>query len=149
MRGFPFLNLLIALILSGAVLLPLVWRSTRGTSAPVAVRDEETAPAENTVPAHVSLRFVHAPSKVRLTAGSTVLREWATPEGALLLEDTLPLPLSEERTEFGLKIEWPPGTTDPTNVVLEMEPERRESRKAVYWSSGGVVDEIDSFTWKP
>lgn len=149
MRGFPFLNLIIALVLSGAVLLPLVWRSTRVLAAPVVVpadQPEESAPQ---VPTHLSLRFVHAPAKVRLTAGESLLREWTEPNGSLLLEDSVSLAITAGRAEFSLQIEWPAGTTDPTNVVVEIEPEKRESRKDIYWSSGGIVDEIVTFSWKP
>ena len=148
MRGFPFLNLLIALLISG-VLLPFVWQSTRdrtggkreaAVSAPV--------PAEAGVPSHLSLRFVHSPAKVKVTAGDTVVKEWTAPNGALQLEDSVTLPLHSERLELGLQIEWPAGTTDPTNVVLEVEPEKHESRRDVVWSSGGTVDDIVVLSWK-
>ena len=148
MRGFPFLNLVIALLLSGAVLLPLVWRST-GESA-VTGPASETRPeaAAIGVPSHLSLRFVHAPAKVKVMAGETVIREWGSPDAALQLEDSVTLPLNGERLELGLQIEWPAGTTDPTNVVVEVEPERHEARKEVVWSSGGTVDDIVVLSWK-
>ena len=149
MRGFPFLNLLIALLVSGAVLLPLVWRSTRVADAQVMVHDDPPAESGDKIPSHVSLRFVHAPAKVRLAAGEKLLHEWAVPNGSLLLEETVPLSITNDRAEFSLHIEWPAGTTDPTNVVVEIEPEKRESRKDIYWSSGGTVDEIVTFSWKP
>src|SRR5436190_21268335 len=127
MRGFPFLNLLIALVLSGAVLLPLVWRSTRVAAPPVPPAESQSAEVQNKTSCHISLRFVHAPAKVRLAAGETVLREWPSPNGSLLLEDTISLDLTGNRAEFSLQIEWSAGTTDPTNVVVEVEPEKRES----------------------
>lgn len=146
MRGFPFLNLLIALVVSGAVLLPLVWRATRVNAAPALTVAEDAVPAGR-VPSHVSLRFVHAPAKVRLTAGDVLLHEWTAP-GSALLEESVALPLSDDRTEFNVQIEWPAGTPE-TNVVLQVEPEGREARKEVVWSSGGAADELITLTWKP
>jgi hypothetical protein len=149
MRGFPFLNLFIALALSGAVLLPLVWRSTRAVASPGLTPNDAPAPSPDKVPSRVSLRFVHAPSKVRLTAGDTVLHEWTAPGGALQLEETAALPVTADRAEFGLQIEWPAGTTDPTNVIVRVEPEKFESWEKAFWSSDGTVDEIVDFACKP
>ena len=147
MRGYPFLNLLIALIVSGAVLLPLVWRATRVNAAPAPAAMEDAAPAGR-VPSHLSLRFVHAPAKVVLTTGDAVLHEWTAPGDTRLLEESVALPLSDDRAEFRVQITWPAGTPE-TNVVLQVEPDGREVRKEIVWSSGGAADQFITLTWKP
>ena len=147
MRGFPFLNLLLALLVSGAVVWPLVWRSTQVPAAPAAAREAEIAPAPGRVASFVSLRFVHAPVRVVMKTGESVLHEWPAP-GGLLLEDTVSVPLSDDRTEFSLQIEWPAGTPD-TVAELKVEPEGRESRSTNVWGREGKADELITLNWKP
>lgn len=148
MRGFPLLNLLIALLLSGAVLLPLVYRATR--IAPLADQAESPAAKENdggAVSSHISLRFVHAPAGVRLKNGEAVLHEWASPGGARLLEDTVALPFSDNRAEFTVQITWLPGTPE-TNVEITVEPDGKASRHVNVWSNAGAADELVTLTWE-
>ncbi len=148
MRGFPFLNLLIALAMSGGVFFPLVWRQTHITAAPVAAAGPETADAEETLSAHVSLRFVHTPGRVRLANGDRALQEWKAPE-SLLLEETVALPRSGDRISFELQIEWPAGTPEANNVVVQIEPRGFQKWKDVFFSSSGAVDEIIEFDLRP
>jgi len=149
MRGFPFLNLLIALVVSGVVVWPLVWRSTQ-TAAIVAapVPDAPEGGKEAGVPARVSLRFVHAPASVKLMADGKALHEWTAPAGATVLEESVKLPMEEERTELTVQITWPAGT--PKSVAeLKVEPDGREPRVANVWGADGAADELITLTWKP
>lgn len=148
MRGFPLLNLIIALLLSGAVLLPLVNRATRIDAAQVAAAKPSPAAdaVAQSVPARVSLRFVHAPAQVTVSADGKVLLSY-TGSAELAFEETVPLPLSENRIELTAVITWPPGTPDSV-AELTVEPEGLESRTANIWSSNAAADELVSFSWK-
>jgi hypothetical protein len=149
MRGFPFLNLLIALVLSGAVLWPLVWRSTqREAKAKALEPDAPVVKPEPGEPARVALRFVHAPSSVKLMADGRALHEWTAPAGELVLEESVTLPLAEERVELTVQITWPAGTPE-TVAELQVEPDGREKRRANVWSADGAADELIALTWKP
>lgn len=149
MRGFPFLNLLIALVLSLAVLWPLVWRYTRteekAESLEAAAPLVEPEPGE---PARVSLRFVHAPLAVKLMADGQTLHEWTALAGALVLEESVTLPLVEDRVEIMVQITWPAGTPE-TVAELQVEPDGREKKRANVWSVDGAADELIALTWKP
>jgi hypothetical protein len=153
MRGFPLLNLLLALLLSGAALLPLVRRATHTVqpdagTAPVA---ELPADGPRSVNSYVSLEFVDTPQSVRLASGGKVLREWpSAPNSAPLknlLEDNVPLPLDEYCAELDVQVQWPAGTRK-TNVELRLEPDGLPARKATVWSSGGRAEELITLSWK-
>ncbi len=148
MRGFPLLNLILCLLLSGAVLLPMVYRSTRepGMVAHVPVPDAGPVLATPVVPARVMLRFVHAPVQVRLFAGETPLHEWKPAKPDTELEAEVNLPLSEGRSEFTVKIEWPAGTPN-TMAELRVEPDGLATRTANIWGEGSA-DEVVALTWK-
>jgi hypothetical protein len=148
MRGFPMLNLFIALLLSGGVVFPLVWRQTHSSTPAAAARAPEPKGVELKVPAHVSLRFVHPPAKVKLTGGGAMLHEWNAPSG-LLLEESVLLPLSDNRVAAGLEIEWPAGTPAANNVVVSIEPQGAQSWKDTFFSDAGAVDEIIEFDLRP
>ncbi len=148
MRGFPLLNLLLALFLSGAVLLPLVYRATRVVPATAVETARTEAPAAaDGIASHVSLQFVHAPVSVRLKNGGVVLKEWPDAGGALLLEDTMKLPINEHRSEFTVEITWPAGTPK-TMVEITMEPAGLAAQQANVWSSGDTADELVTLTWE-
>ncbi len=147
MRGFPFLNLLIALLLSGAVMLPLVYRATQKAPALAPVEYPAAAAAGGNVSSHVSLRFVHAPVSVRLRNGEVVLHEWTSPAGVRLLEESVAMPFNDSRAEFTAQITWPSGTPD-TMVEIKVEPDGKPSRSANVWSSGPAADELVSLTWE-
>lgn len=147
MRGFPFLNLVLALLLSGVVLLPLVYRATRSAAMAVEPGRPAAADPDGRISSHVSLHFVHAPVTVRLKDGAAVLHEWAAPGGARLLEDTVVLPFSDNRTEITVQITWPAGTPE-TNVEIRVEPDGKASRKDNVWSSGAAADELVTLTWE-
>lgn len=147
MRGFPLLNLIAALLVSGLVILPLVHRATRVAARP----RPAAAPAPDataSVNAHFSLRFVHAPGSITLSAGDRPLAT-LRPSGpeTLIFSGTLPLPLTENRTEIQVDIRWPEGTPD-TVAELLIEPDGREARSANIWSSGPVAGELVTFSWK-
>jgi len=146
MRGFPFLNLLIALLLSGAVMLPLVYRATRKAPA-VEHLDSPAAEPGSTVSSHVSLRFVHAPVSVRLKNGEAVLHEWTSPIGGRLLEETVAMPFHDSRAEFTVQITWPAGTPE-TMVEIKVEPDGKGARSVNVWSSGAATDELVTLTWE-
>lgn len=148
MRGFPLLNLLLALFLSGAVLLPLVFRATRvvPVAAVETARPEAPGAAEG-ISSYVSLRFVHAPVSVRLMNGGDVLKEWADAGGALLLDDTMQLPFNERRSEFTVAVTWPAGTP-MTMVEITLEPDGLAARKVNVWSEGAAADELVTLTWE-
>jgi len=148
MRGFPVLNLLLTLLLSGAVLLPLVWRHTRVAAAGSAPEAPDTVDAAARVPAHVSLRFVHPPARVRLTDGDAVLHEWNAPQ-SLTLEESASLPCTDRRVNFGLQIAWPAGTPEANNVVLRVEPRGFQAWNDAIFSDAGAVDEIIEFNCQP
>ena len=84
---------------------------------------------------------------VRLGNGGVVLKEWPDAGGALLLEDTMKLPINEHRSEFTVEITWPAGTPK-TNVVITLEPDGLAARQAVVWSSGDTADELVALTWE-
>ena len=153
MRGFPLLNLIIALLISGAVLLPLVNRATRITAANTplnATQPVATAQQEETVTTHVSMRFVHAPARITVTAGGKALISHAAgTDSELAFEDTIPMPVTENRTrtELNVTITWPPGTPDSV-AELKIEPEAMEARSANVWGSGAAADEWITFSWK-
>ena len=149
MRGFPLLNLLIALLFSGAVLWPLVHQSTAGTgrsTAPAPAPQNDAAPAATTS-ARISIRLVHLAATVRLIDGNAVLHEWKPSPQELQLEESVRIPMNEQRTEFTVQINWPAGTPD-TVAELRVEPDGLAARLTNLWSSGGSVDEVVSLTWK-
>jgi hypothetical protein len=147
MRGFPFFNLIICLLLCGGVLLPLVYRATQVTAAAAPVPEPVAAAAPGgSVPAHVSLRFVHAPVSARLKAGDKVLHEWKPDQPDTELDEDVILPLTEGRSEFTVQIAWPAGT--PATVAeLRVEPDGLPSRTANIWATGSA-DEVIALTWK-
>jgi len=147
MRGFPLLNLLLALLLSGLVVLPLVHRATRVPDPVEAPARDETGPKTKGTPAHVSLRFVHPPQAVRLKSGDVILHEWKVSSPALLLEDSISLPLHDGRAEFTVQIQWPAGTPEPF-AELRIEPDGLPARAANIWGSGESADELITLTWK-
>ncbi|HEX2748481.1 MAG TPA: hypothetical protein VHM91_10815 [Verrucomicrobiales bacterium] len=145
MRGFPFFNLIICLFLSGGVLLPLVYRATQ-VPASVVVNAPEPVHSAGSVPAHVSLHFVHAPVSARLKAGETLIHEWKPGKPDTELEEDVNLPLSGGRSEFSVQIEWPAGT--PRSVAeLRIEPEGYAARNANIWGEGSA-EEVVAFAWK-
>ena len=148
MRGFPLLNLLLALFLSGVVLLPLVYRATRVVPATAVESARPDAPASaDGIASHVSLQFVHAPVSVRLMNGGVVLKEWPDAGGALLLEDAMKLPFNEHRSEFSVEIAWPAGTPK-TMAEITLEPDGLAVRQANVWSDGAAADELVILTWE-
>lgn len=147
MRGFPFLNLLIALLLSGAVLLPLVYRATRAAPALEPMENSVAAEPGGNVSSHVSLRFVHAPVSVRLKNGGAVLHEWTSPAGGHRLEETVAMPFNDNRAEFTVQITWPASTPE-TTVEIKVEPDGKAARSVNVWSSGGSADELVTLTWE-
>jgi hypothetical protein len=148
MRGFPMLNLLLALLLSGSVVFPLVWRQNHRPTPADSAPPLEPETIGQKVPAHVSLRFVHPPALVKLTGGDAILHEWKAPHG-LVLEESLALPLSDNRVAAGLEIEWPAGTPEANNVVVNIEPRGAQSWKDTFFSDAGAVDEIIEFDLRP
>ena len=148
MRGFPLLNLLIALLLSGAVLLPLVYRATRVAPAPAEVTGQpgESPDKGGAVSSHVRLHCGHAPSSVRLRNGETLLHEWSSPPGSIL-EETLALPFNDNRTEFTVQATWPAGTPE-TVIEITVEPDGKAARMANVWASGAAADELVTLTWE-
>ena len=148
MRGFPLLNLIAAILVSGAVALPLVYRATRSAEAPAATPAGTVVSAKpDGTPGHISLRFVHPPAVVRLKSNGKILREWKVLTPALLLEDSIFVPLHDGRSEFAVEVQWPPKTPD-TMVELSVEPDGHAARTANIWSSNGSADEIVTLTWK-
>ena len=146
MRGFPFFNLIICLFLSGGVLLPLVYRATRVPDPVVAPAPGPLHSIGGSVPAHVSLHFVHAPVAARMKAGETLIHEWKPAKPDMELEEEVTLPLSGGRSEFTVQIEWPAGT--PRSVAeLRIEPEGYAVRNANIWGEGSA-DEVVAFSWK-
>jgi hypothetical protein len=150
MRGFPLLNLLLALLLSGAALFPLVRRATRAAQPAAGTVAVSESPADGTrsVNSYVSLRFVDTPQSVRLASGGKVLREWNSAPMENLLEDTISLPLAEHCAELDVQVQWPAGTTRDTNVVVRVEPDGLPARSATIWGSGGRADELITLSWK-
>lgn len=150
MRGFPLLNLLAALLICGAVILPLVYRATEAsrvsrmvTETDQAAASPSASPAINT---HLSLRFVHMPQKIVLSCNDQPLLTREAP-GTLTLEETIDLPIAESRAELQALITWPEGTPD-TVVELKIEPDGIAGRTANIWSSGATADEIVTFSWR-
>lgn len=148
MRGFPLLNLLIALLLFGAVLWPLVHHATKVTPAihdhgPVAQTEKITAG----ISSRVSLRLVHAAQSIRLLSENSILHDWRPAAGELLLEDSISMPMNDGRSEFTVQIEWPAGTPD-TVAELRVEPDGLPARTANVWSSGGTAEEVMALSWK-
>lgn len=149
MRGFPFLNLIISLLLSGAVVFPLVYRATRVAARDV-VEKSAAAPEERApfTPAHVSLRFDHTPQKVSLRSGGQLLHEWTAPAAGATLEESIRLPLTDGRAELAVRIDWPAGTQGTPVAELRVEPDGMASRSANIWSAGGTADEVVTLSWK-
>jgi hypothetical protein len=150
MRGFPLLNLLAALLICGAVILPLVYRATEASRVPRTLLESDqpaTAPsATPVINTHVSLRFVHVPEKIVLNCNDQPLLTKESP-GALSVEDTIELPVAEGRAELQALITWPDGT--PYTVVeLKLEPDGLAGRNANVWSTGTTADEIVTFSWR-
>jgi hypothetical protein len=146
MRGFPFFNLIICLFLSGGVLLPLVYRATQTRPPVVTAAVPVKVSVAGTVPAHVSLHFVHAPVSARLKNGDRVMDEWKPDKPDTELEEDIHLPVSQGRSEFTVQIEWPAGT--PMTVAeLRVDPDGLPSRTANIWGSGSA-DEVVVLTWK-
>ena len=148
MRGFPFLNLLIALLLSGTVLLPLVYRATRMAPPPaeVAGSQGDSPDKGGAVSSHVRLHCGHAPSSVRLKNGEALLHEWISPPGSIL-EETLELPFNDNRTEFTVHAKWPEGTPE-TMIEIMVEPDGKAARVVNVWASGAAADELVTLTWE-
>jgi hypothetical protein len=148
MRGFPLLNLLLSILVSGAVVLPLVHRATRvATPTAELPTRAQPAPESQSTHAHVSLRFVHPPQVVRLKSGDVILREWIVSSPELLLDDSIALPFTDHRSEFSVEVEWPAGTPD-TVIALTVEPDGLAARTNNIWSSGNRADELVTMTWK-
>jgi hypothetical protein len=145
MRGFPFFNLILCLLLGTAVLLPVVLRATHTPPRP-ALAESGPDLVENTVNALVKVRFVHPPLTATLHPSGKPPLEWES-RGLLLFEETVKLPFDSQRTEFSLLIRWPEGTPD-TLAEVTVEPESLPSRTQNLWSSGGTADEVISFTWE-
>lgn len=147
MRGFPFLNFLIALLLSGTVLLPLVYRATRVEGAQAEKTDPVVEPDKRgVVSSHVRLRFVHAPLSVQLKNGEALLREWKSPAVAPPGE-TVELPFNDNRMEFTVQAAWPAGT--PYTVIeITVEPDGKAARSTNVWSSGATADELVTLAWE-
>ncbi len=148
MRGFPLLNLLIALLLSGTVLLPFVYKASRVVPIPAEVAGPpgESLDHEGRVSSHVRLRCGHAPSRVLLKHGETLLHEWGSPAGTIL-EETLMLPLTDNRTEFTVQATWPAGTPE-TVIEITIEPEGKAARMVNVWASGPAADELVTLSWE-
>ncbi len=148
MRGFPLLNLLIALLLSGVVLLPLVYRATRLAPAPVEATGQsgELLDKGGQVSSHVRLRFGQPPASVRLKIGEAVLHEWTSP-AATILEETLMMPFNDNRTEFTVQATWPAGTAE-TVIEITVEPDGKTARVVNVWASGAMADELVTLTWE-
>ena len=144
MRGFPFFNFLLCLLLSGAVVLPLVLRAThiapRVAPAPQTAADEEMA----AVP--VTVRFVHAPRSLKISNGDNVLAEWQNSSSELLWEQKIRLPKGP-RVEFALAVQWPDNTPD-TVAVVTVEPDSLTAKTENLWSTGPEADGVLSFSWE-
>ena len=147
MRGFPFLNLLIALLLSGSVLLPLVYRATRVVASPLepAGPDVETQHGGE-ISSNIRLHFSHAPLNVHLKNGEVILHEWKSP-GVRPPGETVMLPFSDNCTEFTLQAAWPAGTPE-TVIEITVEPDGKAARFANVWSSGAAADALVTLTWE-
>ncbi len=147
MRGFPFFNLLICLLLSGAVLLPLVLRATHIAPRTATVEKKTPAPSERTIRCVVTVKFVHAPQSLKLSAGDRVVADWTNADEDLRWEESLDLPADGKRLEFSLAVKWPDKTPD-TIAEVTVEPEGSESKAKNLWSSGAAADEVISLTWE-
>jgi hypothetical protein len=146
MRGFPFFNFLLCLLLSGAVVLPLVLRATH--IAPAAARQVSSQPAgtEATMPVLVTVKFVHAPQSLRLSEGDKVLAEWQNTNGELRWENSVTASKGA-RLEFSLAMQWPENTPD-TVAEVAVEPDGLATKTQNVWSSGAAADEVLTFSWE-
>ena len=146
MRGFPLFNLLICLLLSGAMFLPLVLRATH--IAPAAAAQAASLPAEAvaTMPVLVALKFVHPPQSLKLSAGGKVLTEWTNGSSELRWEQNAELPKGP-RLEFSLAVQWPENTPD-TVAEVTVEPDGLAAKTQNLWSGGAAADEVMTFTWE-
>ena len=76
-----------------------------------------------------------------------MLHEWKVSNPTLLLEDSISLPLHDDRAEFTVQIQWPAGTPEPF-AELRVEPDGLAARTANIWSSSESADELITLTWK-
>ena len=125
-------------------MLPLVLRTTTG--APV-VQQVTSGPAEvaGQVRAFVQVRCLPASVSVRILHGGQPLQEWK--EGASRMEETLELPLTEDRTEIELEVKWPAGT-DTGVAEVRLEPDGLSSWSGTVWADGAETTETLSVSWR-
>ena len=144
MRGFPLLNLILSLLVCGLVILPLV-RRTSVVAAPVSSGPVQPS-LVRTVSSLISLRFVHKPQMVRLMEGRKVLHEWNDAPPGMELSESVPLTLSEGRSEFTVQIAWPADTPD-TMAEIKVEPDSMPPWSGNVWSNRATVDEVLNIPW--
>src|SRR6186997_2257043 len=107
MRGFPLLNLILCVLVSAAVLFPMVHRATLAVPRVTSAVTETPAAAGSGLRSRVLFDFVHAPQSVVLKNGDTVLHSWKPAGEVYHVEETISLPVAEGHTEFTVQIQWP------------------------------------------
>ncbi len=143
MRGFPLLTLLFTLFTGGGILLPLVLQVTQENAVP-----EMTGPVVSgaeEIRAFVQVRCLPPADTVSLISGGRTLHIWTS--GEARLEETIQLPLAENRTEVQVLIKWPPGTTAGV-AEIRLEPDGLAAWSTTLWADGDTADEFLSIPWR-
>jgi hypothetical protein len=147
MRGFPPLQLVIAIIGLALLAIPLV-HLTRGAARSQSSETSAVPPAVKATSrsAVVRVRFAHEPLRLKIRQGDRILLS-AVPAVKSPLESEVPIFIGAQAPDFFVEAAWPAGTPE-TAVTLEIEPDSLETQADTAWSDQGVMNCLFHLAWK-